>query len=236
MKVLGLIPARGGTKGIPDKNLRELAGKPLLAYVMEAARASEVIDRLVLSTDSAAIADLGRTLGLDVPFMRPAGLAADDSPMLAAVQHAVAHLEGEGWRADIILLLQPTSPLRRPEHIREAVEILKSGNCDSVVSVVEIPSQFAPQKAMKLEDGHLEFWSLDGATITRRQQTETTYAREGTVYACWRDVLMEKGSLYGDKSLPLVIRSDESLNLDSMDDWQRAERVLAALKPQAATR
>ena len=116
-KVLGIIPARGGSKGIPGKNMRLLGGKPLLAYSIEAARASGVIDRLILSTDSEEIAALGREFGAEIPFMRPAELAADDTPMQAVLEHALAGLDEQGWRAEIVVLLQPTAPLRRPEHI-----------------------------------------------------------------------------------------------------------------------
>ena len=111
--VLGLVPARGGSKGLPGKNARELAGRPLLAYTAEAARASGVIDRLVLSTDAADIAGAGRAAGLEVPFMRPAALAADDTPMLPVIRHAVDALAAGGWQPEIVVLLQPTSPLRR---------------------------------------------------------------------------------------------------------------------------
>ena len=226
MNVLGIIPARSGSKGIPNKNLRELAGRPLLAYTVEAARVSGVFDRVVLSTDSKTIAELGRTLGLEVPFMRPAELAADDTPMLTVLQHAVMALEEKGWRADIVVLLQPTSPLRKPEHIVEAVKLLKSKNCDSVVSVIEIPPLLAPQKALRLQDGVLKFWQSDGKEITRRQQLESSFAREGTVYAFRRNVLMEKGSIYGDSCLPLLLQPEESLSLDSAEDWKRAEEIL----------
>ncbi|MEX1248254.1 MAG: acylneuraminate cytidylyltransferase family protein [Anaerolineales bacterium] len=232
MSVLGIIPARGGSKGIPNKNLRELAGKPLLAYTLEAANASGVIDRLVLSTDSQEIAELGRKLGLEIPFLRPAELAADDSPMLAVAQHAVGELERQGWRADIIVLLQPTSPLRRGGRVRKAVELLESKGCDSVVSVVEIPDLYSPQKAMKVQDGFLVFLTDGGKAITRRQQVVSAYAREGTVYACRRDVLMERGSLYGEKCLPLIISRGEALSLDTMVDWQRAEEILGARAAQ----
>ena len=232
MKVLGIIPARGGSKGIPNKNLRELAGKPLLAYTLEAANDSGVFDRLVLSTESEAIAELGRHLGLEVPFMRPAELAADDSPMLAVIQHAVTELEQRGWRPDIIVLLQPTSPFRRAERIREAVRFLNNGDSDSVVSVVEIPDLFSPQKAMQIKNGALQFWSSQGREITNRQQVQPAYAREGTVYACRRDVLMDKGDIYGDKCLPLVVTREEALSLDNMDDWVRAEAILKARERQ----
>jgi N-acylneuraminate cytidylyltransferase len=230
VNVLGIIPARGGSKGIPNKNLRELAGKPLLAYTLEAANISGVLDRLVLSTDSEAIADIGRRLGLEVPFLRPANLAEDNSPMLAVVQHSVSELEKRGWQAEIIVLLQPTSPFRRGERIRQAVQLLKNSDSDSVVSVVEIPDLFSPEKAMRIEKGALQFWSPSGQGITRRQQVQPAYAREGTVYACRRDVLMNKGSLYGDKCLPLIVMRDEAMSLDDLDDWQKAESILAKIE------
>jgi CMP-N,N'-diacetyllegionaminic acid synthase len=228
-RVLGIVPARGGSKSIPDKNLRKLAGRPLLAYTIEAARASGVIDRLVLSTDSKAIANLGRELEIEVPFLRPAELARDDTPMLPVLQHAVEALEAEGWVPEVIVLLQPTSPLRKPEHIRRAVEMLRAEEGDSVVSVQEIPHIYAPQKALRLEDDVLEFWLPDGKRITRRQQLETSYAREGTVYAFWRDTLMEQGSIYGKRCLPLVLPPGESLPLDTETDWQIADERLRAL-------
>src|SRR5262249_17289269 len=117
--VLGLVPARGGSKGVPGKNVRPLAGRTLLEYTARAARESGVIDRIVLSTDSAEIAEAGARAGIEVPFMRPASLAADDTPMVPVITHAVGELDRQGWSADVIVLLQPTSPLRRPEHIRD---------------------------------------------------------------------------------------------------------------------
>jgi len=228
MDVLGIIPARGGSKGIPHKNLRPLAGKPLLAYTVDSAKASGVIDKLVLSTDSEPIANLGRRLGLEVPFIRPPSLATDETPMLAVVLHTVNELSRNTRVPEIVVLLQPTSPLRSPEHIRKAVNLLKAGKCDSVVSVVEIPHMFAPQKALYVQQGYLKFWSNERNLVTRRQQLETTYAREGTVYACLRSVLMGKDSLYGDKCLPLILSPEETLNLDDMNDWQKAEAILNA--------
>jgi CMP-N,N'-diacetyllegionaminic acid synthase len=228
VNVLGVVPARSGSKGIPDKNLRTLAGKPLLAYVAKAVEEANVIDRLVLTTDSESIAQLGRDYGFEVPFLRPASLAADDTPMLDTVQHAVEELEIAGWRADIIVLLQPTSPLRKAKHIADAVGALVEDRADSIASVVAIPDKFSPQKAMKVEDGRLRFWSEQGSKITRRQQLQPTYVREGTVYACLYDVLMNMNTLYGPKCIPLPLDPEESLSLDTMEDWQRAESILSA--------
>ena len=123
MTVLGVIPARGGSKGIPDKNLALVGGRPLLAYTADAVKGSARLTRTIVSTDDARIADSARSLGLDVPFLRPSSLAADDTPMLPVLQHAVDTLKSDGFRADIVVLLQPTSPLRRGEHIDAAVAL-----------------------------------------------------------------------------------------------------------------
>jgi CMP-N-acetylneuraminic acid synthetase len=225
-KVLGLVPARAGSKGVPGKNVRPLYGRPLLAYTADAAKASGVIERLVLSTDSIEIADVGRALGLDVPFLRPAELAGDESPMLAVIEHTVSMLDASGWAADIVVLLQPTSPLRRPEHIRRAVEMLGEHDADSVVTVVELPRHLSPDYVMRFEDGWLVNFLPSGSRITRRQDARPAYIRDGTVYAFWRRTLAEHRSIYGPRCRPLVIPAEESLSIDTPDDWREAERRL----------
>jgi CMP-N-acetylneuraminic acid synthetase len=225
--VLGIVPARSGSKGVSGKNIRSLAGRPLLEYTARAAEASGVIDRLVLSTDSAEIAEVGRGAGLEVPFLRPATLAADDTPMLPVVQHVIEALGADGWTADIIVLLQPTSPLRRPEHVRDAVHLLRETNADSVVTVVEVPRHLSPDYVMKIEAGRLRHFLPEGGRVTRRQDARPAYAREGTVYACWLRTIERTGTLYGDDCRPLVIDVADSLSIDSPADWEAAERVLA---------
>lgn len=224
MHVLGLVPARGGSKGLPGKNTRLLHGKPLLAYAAEAAAGSGVIDRVVLSTDSEAIAAVGRVSGLEVPFLRPAELAADETPMLPVIEHAVATLAAEGWTADIIVLLQPTSPLRTPAHIRQSVDLLRETNADSVVSVVELPRHLSPDYVMRVEDGRLVPFLPDGARVTRRQDARVACVRDGTVYTFWRRTLQEQGSIYGRDCRPMVVPASESLTIDGPDDWAEAER------------
>jgi CMP-N,N'-diacetyllegionaminic acid synthase len=226
-RVVGIVPARAGSKGIPDKNLRLLAGKPLLAYAAEAARASGVIDRLVLSTDSAEIAALGESLGLEVPFMRPPELAQDDSPMQPVIAHALEQLESEGWRADVAVILQPTAPLRTGAHIVRALEILRSTGSSSVASVVRIPEHFAPQYAMRLDGDSLRPYLAAGERITRRQDTEPAFSRDGTVYAVRRDVVLLEGDLYGSDCRPLEVPIEESVNLDTAADWDAAEARLS---------
>jgi len=226
--VLGLVPARGGSKGVPGKNVRPLAGHTLLEYTSRAARESGVLDRVILSTDAPEIADAGRRAGLEVPFMRPASLAADDTPMLPVIEHALAETAKHGWVPSIIVLLQPTSPLRRPDHIRDAVNLLRETNADSVVTVVEIPRHLSPDYVMRIDGGRLKPFLPGGQRITRRQDARPAYSRDGTVYAFRRSTLERWGGIYGDDCRPLLIDVRESLSIDTQDDWEQAERVLTA--------
>lgn len=226
-RVLGLIPARAGSKGIPGKNLKLLAGRPLIWYAADAARRSGQIDRLILSTDSEHIATVGRKIGVEVPFLRPAELAQDDTPMLSVIEHAVAALEHEGWTAEIVVLLQPTSPLRRPEHIERAVTILRQTGADSVVSVVRVRPDMSPDYVLKIVDGRLEPFLREGALITRRQDARPAYSRDGTVYAFWRETLAKHRSIYGIDCRPLEIPRDEAMTLDTQEDWEEAERLMS---------
>jgi CMP-N,N'-diacetyllegionaminic acid synthase len=223
---LAVVPARAGSKGLPGKNELPLAGKTLVARAAEAARASGVVDRAILSTDSKRIAVLGREAGLEVPFLRPAELAQDDTPMQPVIEHAVTELERDGFRADLVLVLQPTAPLRTGAHIARAVELLEETGADSVVTVVEIPRHLSPHYAMRIADGRLAPFLPEGAATTRRQDVEPAYSRDGTVYAVRRDVLVERHNLYGDDCRPLLVPWAESVNVDSAEDWAEAERRL----------
>lgn len=224
--VLGIIPARGGSKGIPGKNIRLLSGKPLIHYSVASALDSHIIDRLVLSTDSVEIANSVKGFDIEVPFIRPANLALDDTPMVSVVLHTVKYLEDNGWQPDVVVLLQPTAPLRKPEHIRTAVELLINSKCDSVVSVVEVPKHFSPDYVMKIDEGKLHPFLSDGLQITRRQDARPVYSRDGTIYVVWRDVLLATNSLYGKECLPLLVPPNLSCNLDTMDDWEEIQRKI----------
>ena len=226
LRILAVVPARADSKGVLGKNERLLAGKTLVARAAEAARASGVVDRCILSTDSERIADLGREAGLDVPFLRPAELARDDSPMQPVIEHALHEVEREGFCPDAALVLQPTAPLRTGAHIAAAVRLLEETGADSVVSVVEIPRHLSPQYAMRISGQRLEHFLPEGAGITRRQDVEPAFSRDGTVYAVRRDVLVERHDLYGSDCRPLVLPAAESVNIDSPEDWEAAEAIL----------
>lgn len=226
--VLGIVPARGGSKGVPGKNVLPLAGRTLLDRTAQAARDSRCIDRIVLSTDDAVIADEGRRVGLEVPFTRPGDLASDDTPMLPVVTHAIAEVMKSGWSPEYVVLLQPTSPLRRADHIQEAVSRLVASGADSVVTVVEVPKHLSPDYVMKIDGGTLRPFLPEGGRVTRRQDARPAYYRDGTVYAFRRHTIERFGNIYGDRCVPLLIDGRESLSIDSPEDWARAERILSA--------
>lgn len=224
--VLALVPARGGSKGIPDKNIRPLGGHTLLHYAAQAALASGVVDRTVLTTDSDRVAAEGRRAGIEVPFMRPAALAQDDTPMLPVIEHAVNALTGDGWEPEMVVLLQPTSPLRTGAHIRTAVQALRDTGADSVVTVIELPRHLSPDYVMRIEEGRLVPFLPEGTRITRRQDTRPAFVRDGTAYVFWTRTLGEMRSIYGEHCHPLVIPARESITIDTPDDWEAAERRL----------
>jgi len=227
MRVLGLIPARGGSKGVPGKNIRPLAGKSLIQRAFECAAASGVLDRIVLSTDHPAIAEAARAYGLDDCILRPAELARDESPMIDVAVHALKALEATSYTPDAVLLLQPTSPLRRAAHLREAVRLL--GEHDAVCSVAPLPKELCPHFVMRITaEGYLDHFMPDGALFTRRQDVPTAYKRDGTVYLTRVPVILEQRSFYGRKCVPMMVPPDESLSIDTPAQWEDAERRLSA--------
>jgi N-acylneuraminate cytidylyltransferase len=146
--------------------------------------------------------------------------------MLPVIAHTIATLSESGWTPEIIVLLQPTSPLRRPWHIRDAVTTLRETKADSVVTVVELPRHLSPDYVMRIEDGLLRPFLADGARVTRRQDARAAYSRDGTVYACWRATLDRFNTIYGERCHPLIVSAADSLSIDSLDDWAEAERRL----------
>lgn len=232
MNILGLIPARGGSKGLPRKNLAPLAGRPLIAHTIEAALASRSLTRVVVSTEDAEIAQTARDWGAQTPFTRPAELASDAAGALPVMRQAIEALEAEGWRTDILVYLQPTSPLRRARHIDGALELLLGQKADSVVSVVPVPHQFNPVSLLRLEDGLLNPYlpqAPNDAPILRRQDKPELWARNGpAVLACTRAVIMDQGRLYGKRTLPFFMRPEESLDIDTAFDLALVEWALAS--------
>jgi len=228
MRTLGLVPARGGSKGVPGKNIRLLCGKPLLQYTAEAAQAALLLSRVILSTDSEEIAKVGESCGLEVPFLRPAELAEDETPMLPVVQHAVRWMENQGERFDAICLLQPTNPMRRAEHIDDCIRLLEKTDADAVVTILPVPAEHNPHWVyFPNESGLLNLSTGEAAPIPRRQELPVAYHREGSVYVTRRDVLMDGNTFYGERLAGYLINPESSVNIDRPQDWQRAEELLA---------
>ena len=224
MKILGLIPARGGSKGVPGKNIKVLAGKPLIAYTVEQVNASMQIDRLILSTDDEKIAKVAKEIGLEVPFMRPDELANDTAGTLAVVQHALDFLEAEGEYYDAVCLLQVTSPYRPDGTIDAAIELFKQCKPDSLVSVRKVPDEFNPHWTFEIgNDNRLNIATGEDKIIPRRQELPFAYHRDGAIYITSVDTIRNKGSLLGDDIVAFPINSPKLINIDTMDDWNEAE-------------
>ncbi|MCI0645006.1 MAG: acylneuraminate cytidylyltransferase family protein [Chloroflexi bacterium] len=228
MRVLGLIPARGGSKGVPRKNIRLLGGRPLLQYTAESALAARRLSRVILSTEDEEIAGVGRRCGLDVPFLRPAELARDDTPALPVIQHALQWLDAQGEQFDAVCFLQPTCPLRRAEDIDACITLLEERNADTVVSVLAVPLQYNPYLIyFENGDGLLQASVGDNVPlVTRRQDLPAAFRRDGTLYVMRRDLIMEQNSLYGPCLVGYPLDPERSVNIDTPEDWERAERLL----------
>jgi CMP-N-acetylneuraminic acid synthetase len=229
LDVLAIIPARGGSKGIPRKNLAPLGGRPLIAYTCDAAAASRRLTRILVSTDDEQIFALAQTLGLETPLLRPSHLAADDTPMVDVLLDVVATLERrEAYRPDTIVLLQPTSPFRRAEHIDAAVDLLNDSGADSVVSVLPVPHQFTPASLMRLEGNRL-LPAAEGELRLRRQDKPRLFARNGpAVVAVRTAMLVDRGTLYGPDTRGLVMSREDSIDIDDSFDLDLAELLMAA--------
>jgi CMP-N-acetylneuraminic acid synthetase len=236
MKWLGVVTARGGSKGIPGKNLKLLAGKPLIAYTLEAAVSASVFDRVILSTDDDEIATAGRHLGCEVPFIRPAELARDETPHLPVLQHAVAWLrDRERYQPDAVMILQPTSPLRRAEDIRAAARLLDESGADSVLSVSDVPAHVHPMRMLRVADDGTATLFVTGEPvrrrINRRQDLPPAWIMNGAIYAFRTAVLWaDEPSLYGNRTVALPVPHPFGLSIDDADDWTAAELALPALR------
>jgi CMP-N-acetylneuraminic acid synthetase len=227
MTALGIIPARGGSKGIPRKNLLPLNGRPLLAYTAEAARGSRHLTRTILSSDSQEIVAEGRRFGLDAPFIRPAALAGDEVGSAAVVAHALQEMErAERTAYDAVVLLEPTAPLRTAEDIDAAIELLDRSGADSVVGVCRVDAPH-PMKMQVIEGQRLrpfmpQFWR-EGM---RRQDLPAVFYLNGAVYAVRAAMVRERGSLWGAHTAPLIMPPERSVNIDSLIDLALAEVLL----------
>ncbi|GFE58479.1 cytidylyltransferase domain-containing protein [Geobacter sp. AOG1] len=231
-RVLAVIPARGGSKGLPGKNIKELCGKPLIAWSIEAGRESRYIDRLVVSTDSDEIANIARSYGAEVPFKRPEYLATDTATTFAVLQHALEYYQYSRQEVfDYLVLLEPTSPLREISDIEKALEKIENNpSADSIVSIARVESchpafMIRMDKQNELISGfHYELKYL------RRQDIEELFFLEGSIYVSKVPELLEQGTFYHQRTSGYVVPKWKSLEIDDMDDFIMVEALMKKYK------
>lgn len=225
MKILFIIPARGGSKGIPNKNIKELGGKPLIHHSLEYARLFASDEDICLTTDSPLISECAMKIGYRVPFIRPNHLATDESGTFGVLQHAVNYYNDKGLAYDIVVLLQPTSPFREKKHLNDAL-ISYTSNLDMVVSVKETHSNPYYNLFEETSAGFLKICKGEGAYV-RRQDIPPVYEFNGSIYIINTDSLLKGNSFKDFTKIKKYIMSHEySIDLDTLSDWNLAQNML----------
>tara|TARA_B100001121_G_scaffold217915_1_gene191236 strand:- start:695 stop:1393 length:699 start_codon:yes stop_codon:yes gene_type:complete len=226
-KVLAIIPARAGSKGVKNKNIKSLDGKPLILYTIEEAKKSDQIDKIVVSTDSTEIAELSKKNGVEVPFIRPKELSTDSSLTYDVVKHCIEYYKNNGEQFDIILLLQPTTPFRTVETINNSVKILKNKAAyTSVVSVIDVEGNH-PLRMKEIKDNFLINYIDQGSeNMNPRNELPKVYIRSGAIYAILTKSFYEEQSLVSNLCSPIILDKIETINIDSPLDFEFCEFIL----------
>ena len=222
-KIIGIIPARSGSKGVKDKNIKTLAGKPLIAYTIECAKATGIFDDIVVSTDSPKYADIAIEYGASVPFLRSQETASDSANSISVLEEVLNNLQ-ETY--DIVVMLQPTSPLRQPFHIKEAVDLFLEKNADSVVSVSKFPHSIAWVNSLD------ESLSMNGFIKKeylnkRRQDLPQMYMLNGAVYVFKASMINKDFNMFDDKSFAYIMDKEYSIDIDDEYDFKLAEALIS---------
>jgi len=227
MRVVAIIPARGGSKGIPKKNIKELNGHPLISYTVAAAIKSEVFDKIIVSTDCAEIGEYCKNLGVEVPFLRPAHLASDSAKSIDVIEHALDFLETkQSYIPDAFALLQPTSPLRRAEDILNAYEMFEYEDAKSLVSITSVPHNFNPESLYIKFKNNLKPYII-GKDVSCRQEKPLYYARNGAaIYLVNMDWFKRNNTLFNEETVGFEMPRLRSIDIDDMEDWTLAEAVM----------
>ncbi len=226
-KILGIIPARGGSKGVPRKNIRNVGGKPLIGWTIDVALSTSCIDRIIVSTDDEEIADIVTDYGVEVPFLRPEELAQDNTPDMPVYEHTLNWLTThENYNPEIIVWLRPTAPLRTSTDIENAVEILIDSNADWVRSVCEVTHH--PYWMYRLENGEMQSFidNIDIHQYNRRQLLPPVYRLNGAVDVTWRRTVLEKRLNYSGNMQAYIMPDERSLDIDTETDLKRVESYL----------
>ena len=227
MKILAIIPARGGSKGVPGKNIKLLNGKTLIAYTTEIALQSKFLTEVIVSTEDEQIIDVAKSLGIKVPFIRPEDLAQDTTPTIDVIIHALEWYENQNIFFDAVCLLQVTSPFRTVEFLDKAIEKFITSGCDSLVSVQKVPHEYNPHWTFEVNpEENLKIATGETEIIPRRQELPTAYHRDGSIYITKSKVLLEEHSLYGKSTAFIESEPDFYVNIDTLQDWEKAEEMI----------
>lgn len=227
MNLVAIIPARGGSRGLPGKNVKLLDGKPLIAYTIEEALRTPSLSRTIVSTDDSKIAEVAKRYGAEVPFLRPPQFAQDNTPMIEVLLHCLNVLEEENCVVDALVLLQPTSPLRKAKHITDCTNLFLNNKPDSVVSVMEVPHHYSAGTTAKLTEGKLlplEFKNFEPQI--GRQYKEVLFARNGPAIAILKPNVLRCGSFYGSNICGYKMDRWSSIDIDDADDFRLAQLVM----------
>ncbi|SCL91513.1 acylneuraminate cytidylyltransferase family protein [Sporanaerobacter sp. PP17-6a] len=224
-KVVGIIPARGGSKGIPRKNIKNLCGKPLIAWTIEEALKSKYIDRLIVSTEDKEIAEISREYGAEVPFLRPVELARDDTPGVEPVLHCINWLKtNENFESDYVCVLQCTSPLRTYRDINLCLEKVNNTKFDGIISVCEVETN--PYWTNIFEGKKLIYFLEEGKKIKSRQALPKIYKYNGAIYIIRKEILIKKETLETDNMTGYIMDNGSSIDIDSKMDFKFAELLI----------
>lgn len=225
-KIVAIIPARGGSKGIKRKNIRKLNGKPLISYTIEQALRSKYIDRVIVSTEDLEIAEISKSFGAEVPFLRPQELAQDDTPGIEPIIHAVNYLNSEeNYSFEYVMCLQCTCPLRKVEDIDNSIEEINAKNADSLVSVCE--SEVNPYWIKVIEDGKLVDFIKTNVAYVRRQDLPKVYRLNGAIYLARAEIILNRKTWYTDNTIPYVMDRLSSVDIDDEMDFRYVEFLMS---------
>jgi N-acylneuraminate cytidylyltransferase len=223
MKILAIIPARGGSKGVPGKNIKMLGGKPLMQFTFDSVKNSSLLTKTILSSEDEGIIVVARNLGIEVPFVRPDALATDDAKSIDVIQHAVSFLESKGEYFDAVCLLQVTSPFREKDFIDQAIQKFIATGVDTLISVLPVPHEYNPHWVFEEnEAGNLFIATGEEEIISRRQELPKAYHRDGSLYLT-KIKYIKQGTFYGSKMGYIESNPDLYVNIDTLADWKEAE-------------
>ena len=225
MKILGIIPARGGSKGIVGKNIKILNGKPLIGYTIEQAQKSKLLNKFIVSTDEQEIANVAINFHAEVPFLRPKEISDSKSTSLELIIHVINFFENKGEFFDSICLLQPTSPFRPENTIDLAIKTFIDSDKDSLISIREVPSHYNPYWTF-FDDGGCLVKSIPGKIITRRQDLPLAFHRDGAIYISKVEYIKKNQSILSEDVVGFKIDSPQLINIDNLDDWEVAEKFI----------